>query len=133
MSARVAIATDDRHAGLSQAKFRTDYVNDTLLGGVDIKQLNTKLTAVSPERIDLLSSDCVGDGQAAIRSGDVVIDRTESEIRASHSSAGISQPLERLRRRYLVNEMKIDVKKNRLAGGFMNDVSSPQFVKKSIH
>jgi hypothetical protein len=40
-----------------------------------------------------------------------VIGGTKSQIRSTNFSSGLSQTIERLRRRYFVNEMEIDVEK----------------------
>ena len=105
VSARVTIATNDRHARLRQTKLRPNDVNDSLFGGVDVEELNAKLFAVSTECLDLIRGNGIGNWQTAIRGGDVVIDSAESEIRASHFAICLTQSIKRLRRRHLVNEM----------------------------
>ena len=72
--------------------------------------------------LDLRRRGGVGDRQTAIGSWHVVIDSAESKIRTSHFSTCLAQAIKRLRRRYLVNEMKIDVKECRLTTRFTNDV-----------
>ena len=84
-------------------------MNDALFGRVNVEKLNTKLFAVSPERFDLISGDGVSNWQTAIRRWDVVIDSTESEIRASDFATCLAQSIKRLWRRHFVNEVQIDV------------------------
>ena len=129
VSARVTITANDRHAWLRQAKLWSNDVNDALFGRVDVEELNSKLFAVSTECLDLIRGNRIGDRQAAIRSWNVVIDGAESEIRASHFAARLTQSVKRLRRRHLVNEMEIDVEERGLTTGFTNDVSLPELVE----
>ena len=46
--AGMAVAADNRHAGLRQSQFRTDHVHDALFGRIDIKQPNAEFLAVRP-------------------------------------------------------------------------------------
>src|SRR5262249_17452041 len=105
VSARVAVAANDCHARLRQAKLWSNDVNDALFGRVNIEELNAKLFAVSPESLDLCRRDCIGNRQAGIRGREIVIEGAESESWASHFPARLPQSIKRLWRRYLVNEM----------------------------
>jgi hypothetical protein len=62
-----------------------------------------------------------------------VIDSAEGEIRASHFSIRLTQSSKRLRRRHLVNEMKIEVEERGFATGFAHNVGPPEFVEERIH
>jgi hypothetical protein len=133
VSARVTVAANDRHAGLSQAKLWSNDVNDALFRRVNIEELNAKFFAVSPQCFDLLRRGRVSDRETAIGSGDVVIDSAESKIRASYFAACLAQTIKRLRRRHLVNEVQIDVKERRLTTHFTNNVRLPKLVEKCTH
>jgi len=73
--ARVAVAADDRHAGLSQPQLRPDNMDYALVVRVDVEQRDTELTAIRPQQSHLLFGDGINDGQAAISRRHVVIDR----------------------------------------------------------
>ena len=103
--AGMTVATDDRHARLSQTQLRPNHVHDALFGRVDVEQLNAKLFAVAAECFHLIGRYRIGDWQTAIRRGDIMINRSESEIRTTNSSARLSQALKRLGRRHLVDEV----------------------------
>jgi hypothetical protein len=57
MRTRVTIATHDRHSWLRQSQLRPNYMNNTLLGGIDIKKPNIELAAVSTQCFDLSGCD----------------------------------------------------------------------------
>jgi hypothetical protein len=129
VSARMAVAANDRHAGLRETKLWSNDVNDALLGRMDVEKLNAKLAAIAAQCFDLLRGRRVSDRQTAIGRRNVVIDRAESMIRASYFAAGLAQTIKRLRRRHLMNEVQIDVKECRLATRFTNNVRLPEFVE----
>jgi len=76
-----------------------------------------------------LRGNRIGDWESAIGGWDIVIDSAESEIRASHFSVRLTQSVKRLRRRHLVNEMKIDVEECGFTSCFTHNVSLPQLVE----
>src|SRR6476469_5578226 len=125
VSARVTVATDDRKSRLRQAEFWSNNMNDPLFARVDVEKLNTKLGAVFPKCIDLSCRSCVCDRQATIGSWNVVIYGSDGQVRTPHFASGLTQSGKRLGRRYLVNEMEIDVDESWLTLGFANDVTGP--------
>src|ERR1044072_6979400 len=129
MRARVAIAANDRHARTSESELWSNDVNDALFGRVDVVELNAKLVTVSAQWLDFISGNSVSDRKTAIGGRNVVIDRGESEIRASHLAACLAQTVKRLRRRHLVNEVQIDVKERALAARFAHDMRLPEFIE----
>jgi hypothetical protein len=58
-----------------------------------------------------------------------VIDGGEGQIRTTNRAAAQAQAFERLRRRHLVNEMPIDVKKRTAVLELAHDVRIPDFVE----
>ena len=100
---------------------------------MDIVELNTEVFAVSTQSFNLIRGDRIDNRQAAICGWNVVIDGAESEIWASHLAARLTQSIKRLRRRHLVDEMEIDVKKRGLAGRFTNNVRGPKLVEERCH
>src|SRR6478672_1980563 len=108
-------------------------MNDALFGRVNVKQLNPELFAVASQRFDLIRRHRISDRQTAIRRRHVVIDGAERQIRTAHTTARLSQTVECLGRRDLVNEMEIDVEKRWLALRLTNDVSLPEFIEQRLH
>ena len=76
-------------------------------------QRDAELLAVRAQRLELGPRERVGDRPRERR--DVVIHRRDREIRPAHAATGEPQPVERLRRRHLVDQVQIDVEKRRLA------------------
>ena len=104
-------------------------MNDPLFAGIDVEKLNTKLGAVFPERVDLSCRSCICDRQATICGGNVVIYGSDGQVRTPHFSSGLTQSGKRLGRRYLVNEMEIDVDECGFVGRLPDDVLGPDLVE----
>ena len=122
---RVAVAADDRHAGLRQAQLGTDDVNDPLLGVVQIVELDAEFLAVVPQRVDLLLRNRVGDRQAAVGRRHVVVRHGRRQGRAADLAARDPQSFERLGTGHFVNQMAIDVQNRRLVRFVDDDVLIP--------
>ena len=112
---RVAVAADDRHARLRQTQFRADDVDDPLLRIVEIVQANAELAAVVAQGVDLLFGNRIGDRQAAIGRGHVVVGRGHGQLRPAHPAAGQPQSLERLGAGHFVDQVQVDVQDRLLA------------------
>jgi hypothetical protein len=105
----VRIATYDRHARLSEAELGADDVHDSLLGRVEVEQLDPELPRITHQRIDLPRGQCVGNRQPAVASRDIVVDRTNCQLRSAYPATTQPQTLEGLRRRDLVHQVQIHV------------------------
>src|SRR5208283_258893 len=53
MRSSVAVAANDRHPRLREAKLRPDHMHDSLLARSDVEQLEAKFRAIPPQRFDL--------------------------------------------------------------------------------
>jgi DNA-binding IclR family transcriptional regulator len=115
VGARVAVAADDRHAGLGEAELRTDDVHDALAAIPHRVQPHPELRTVLAQRLDLRAADEVDDRPGRRR--DVVVLGRDRELGAADPAAGGTQPVERLRTRHLVDEVQVDVEQVRLAVG----------------
>ncbi len=94
----VRVAADDRHAGLGDAEFRTDDVDDALLAAVDVVEFDAEVRAVFAQRGNLCRGDLVDDVKAAFnRRGNVVVHGRDAAIGAAHLASGESKALEGLR------------------------------------
>jgi hypothetical protein len=122
----VAVSTDDGHAGLGDAEFRADYVDNSLLWRIDIEEFDTEFNAITSQHFHLLGGDLVEDRQVAGRSGNVMVDGRNRALRLPDLAAGGTQPIKRLRRSNFVNEVQIDVDERRLVGGLADDVRVPK-------
>ena len=110
----VRVAADDQQPGLCEAELRTDDVNDALAGVAHAVQLDALAPAVLLERRHLALGHLIGCGPPADR-GDVVIHRGDRQVGPADTSLGEPQTLERLRRRHLMNEVKVDIEQVRFA------------------
>ena len=128
----VAVTADDRHAGLRQAEFRTDDVDDALIAGVEVEERNAEIRAVSAQRIDLRARQRIGDRQMAGGRGHVVIDRGEGPVGAPHATSRRAQPAERLRRRDFVHEMQVDVEQRQSVVELTDDVRIPEPIEERL-
>jgi len=111
----VAVAADDGGARQGEALFRPDDMDDALggIGGADIG--HPEFGDILLQRFELPGAQRIADRQAvAVRSDarrgrQVVIGHRQGEIRPPHLAAGEPQPLERLGRRHLVDEVPVDI------------------------
>ena len=104
--ARVAVAADDRLAGLRRAELRTDDVHDAATLVLQADQVDAELGAVHFELPDLFRGRLELDRHAAEDLRRVgrrrVIHRRERAIRPTHLEAARAQHVERLRRGHFV-------------------------------
>ena len=105
----VAVAADDRHAGLRQALLRADDVDDALVEAVDREIGHAELDDVAFERLDLQPRLRLVDAGRAVAGRDVVVGDRERRVGPAHLAAGELQPLEGLRRRHLVDQVQVDI------------------------
>ena len=127
MRGGVAVAADDRHARLRESQLGADDVDDALLRIVQIVQADAELAAVVAQRVDLLLRDRIGDRQAAIGRGHVVVGRGDGQFRPAHFAAGQAQAFERLGAGHFVDQVQVDVEERLLARLGMHDVCIPDF------
>src|SRR5215813_770965 len=107
MSAGVAVATDNRHTRLRQAQFRADDVHDSLLGRVEIKQLNAELAAVLAQGLYLRARQRVLQHQPVTGGWDVVVEGGKGQVRPTHRASGLAQSGERLRRSDFMHQVQV--------------------------
>ena len=124
----VAVAADDGHAGLGQAKLRPDDVDDALAGIAHRVELDPELLAVAGQVGELGGRDRVRDRQVYPDRRHVVVRRGNGQVRAADFAPCHPQPLECLRRGHLVDQVEVDEKGVGLARRRMNDVPLPDLV-----
>ena len=108
--AGVRVAADDGHAGLGEAEFRADDVNDALVGRIHVVELDAEVGAVLAQRGDLLGRDLVDDVEPAVDGGGhIVIDGGDAPVRAADLAAGQAKTFKGLRRGDLVQQLQVDV------------------------
>src|SRR5229473_248271 len=93
VSRGMAVAAHDGHARLSQSELGADDMDDALLGRAEVKKLQTELPTVVSHRLDLLCRVFIGNREAAIGGGDVVVHGRESARRIPDFAAGFPEPL----------------------------------------
>ena len=118
---RVAVAADDRHAGLRDAELGPDDVDDALALGAQRVDRDAELLAVGLERLDLHAAELVLDERDRRRAvgRHVVVGGGQRAVGAADRAAGEPQPVEGLRARDLVDEVQVDPQQARrdLVGG----------------
>src|SRR3954453_870636 len=104
-------------------------MDDALVETVDRKIGHAELDDVAFERIDLKPRFRFIDAGRAVAGRDVVIGDRESRVGAAHLAPGELQPLEGLRCRHLVAEVKVDIKE---VGAFArrgDDMAVPDLIE----
>ena len=108
----VAVAADDGHARLAETLFRPDDVDNALVKAGDRKVRDPELLDVALEHVDLKLRLGIVDARSAGRPvgrRDVVVRDRHRRVGAADLAPGELQPFKGLRRRDLVNQVKIDV------------------------
>jgi len=126
----VAVAAHDRHPRLRQAELRTDDVDDALATATGRVQRDPEFRAVRTQRVELSARERVRHSPGEGR--DVVIHRRNREIRPANAAAGKTEPVERLRRGDLVDQVQIDVEQRRPTRLLADDVALPDPVEKRL-
>src|SRR5207302_1434455 len=83
----VAVAANNGLAGLRDAQFRADDVNDALILAVHVKQADAGFAAILLKGVELELGVVIEDGQGAVGSGDGMVHHRESEIGAADFAA----------------------------------------------
>ena len=121
----VGIATDDGHARLSEAVFRSNDVNDTLVPVLETEVGDAEFLGVLFELGNLGGGDGIDDGQAPRRGGGGVIDGAERQVRTADLDAPLAEAAEGLGRGDFVDQMQVDEEQRRGAFALGDDVVIP--------
>ena len=113
----VAVAADDRHAGLGQAELRADDVHDALVAVAHGCQPDAELGGVAAQRLHLGPADRVGDRGEDVQRRDVVVLGGHREVGTADRAPGGAEPVEGLRAGHLVHEVQVDVEQIGLPRG----------------
>jgi hypothetical protein len=105
----VAVAADDRHAGLSETELRSDDVHDALLEVAHRVQPDAELVAVASQRLDLSAGYRIGDRLVDVDRRHVVVLGGDGQVRSPDAAACEPQPVERLRTGHFMNEVQVDI------------------------
>src|SRR5439155_18929347 len=117
MGAGVAVAADNRHAGLREALLRPDHMDDALLLAAEREQWDAEVAAVALKLVELRSGLHVRHGDDAVgaawgrRRG--MIHRRQRLVGPSYPQGTLAQLGERLGRRDLVNQVQVDIQHRR--------------------
>ena len=129
---RVAVAAHDRHPRLGEPELGADHVHDALARRAHRVEADAELGAVRREHLHLLRRDRVGDRLVDVGGGHVVVHRGDGEVGPAHGAPGQAQPVERLGRRDLVDQVEVDVEEVGLALAVMDDVALPHLLAQSV-
>ena len=128
----MAVAANDRHAWLREALLRSDDVDDALVDAVDREVRDPEFPDVALEHVDLqlrLVIGDTGDTGRPVSGRNVVVGDRHRRVGPANLAAGELEPFEGLRRRDLVDQVKIDVDQ---VGAFAlrgDDVAFPDLVE----
>jgi len=122
MRGSVAIAADDGVAGLRDAEFRADNVNNALIFAVHVKQAYAGFAAIFFECFKLEAGVGVNNGEGAVLGGDGVVHDGEGEIGAADFAAFGFESGEGLRGSAFVDEVAINIDERGFAGFLMNEM-----------
>ena len=106
---RVTVAAHQCRPRQGEALLRSDDVDDALARVEHVEDLDSELPAVRAQCLDLEPRLGVRDAEGAVRGRHVVVGDRKRRVRPSHAAPGQAQPLERLRREDLVQQMAVDV------------------------
>src|SRR6201987_4496804 len=129
----MTVAADDGYAGLAQPLLRPDDMDDTLVDAVHLEVRDPEFLDVALEHVDLqlrLGILDAGHTRRTVDRRDVVIGYRHRRIRPANLAARELQPFEGLRRRDLVDQVKIDVDQVGVFALRGDDVVVPDLVKK---
>src|SRR5216684_5277816 len=132
MRRRMAVAAHDRHSGLRQSQLGTDHVDDSLLFRAQVEQPDVEVAAVLPHHVDLEFRLRIGNRLRAVGGGHVMVLRAERAVGAADLAPRCGQPLERLRRSDLMNQMEVYIEERRLAGRFAHDMTVPNLFEECL-
>src|SRR6185436_8173735 len=92
-----------------KALFRSDHMHDTLTDIIHAEEHDAEVMAIFFQCPDLFCTERISDAHGPVGGRDVVVRYSQRGTRASRSAAGEFEPFKRLRRRYLVDQLTIDI------------------------
>ena len=128
----VAVAADDGQAGLGEAELGADDVDDALAGVAHREEADAELVAVPGQGLHLPGRDRVGHRLVDVGGRDVVVHRGQRQVGAADRAAGQAEPVERLGRGDLVDEVEVDVEEVGLALLVADDVGVPHLLRQGL-
>ena len=123
------VAADDGHARLGQPELGTDDVHDSLVGRIEVVQLDPELLGVPHQCGHLACRQLVGDRQPAVSGRHVVVHRGDGEVGPADAAPRQPESLERLGRGHLVHQVQIHVEQRRPSGELAHHVSIPDLLE----
>ena len=107
-------------------------MDDALPGVAHGIQADAELGAVAGQGLHLAGRDLVGHGLVDVGGRDVVVHGGQGQVGAADPAAGQPQPVERLGRRDLVDEVEIDVEEVGLALLVADEVGVPDLLRQRL-
>ncbi len=127
--AGVAVAADDRHAGLGQPELRPDDMHDPLEAAAEVEQLHAELAAVPLDRRHHLFGEGIDEGTGLAVGRDDVIDGGDGPLGVGDRQSAFAEHREGLRAGDLVHEMQPDEELRLPARQVANGVEVPDLVE----
>src|ERR1700733_12534441 len=114
MRGGVRVTADDRRARQGPALLGPHNVDDALTNIVHREIFDTKFPRIGFESCDLMRGFRICNARRAVRRRHIVVRNGQREIGTADFAAGCAQTFERLRTRYLMYQMPIDIDEARL-------------------
>ena len=128
----VRIAAGDGRAGLGDALFGSDDVDDALLSRRDIEKGHPEVGAIFAQLLDHRVGEGVLEGFDPLVGRDDMVDGGKGAFGKGDFEAKIPKHTKGLRAGDLVNEMSSDKELSRAVGQFFDGVPIPNFMKKGF-
>ena len=128
----VAVAANNGHAWKRAALLGADDMHDALLLVAHWVERDVELFCIGAHYFKLLGRDWVGNWQVNVGCWNVVILGGNGEVWPAHWTIINTKAVKRLRARYLMDEMQVDVQQVGFAGLAGNNVAIPHFLGQGL-
>lgn len=128
----MAVATNDGHAGKSEAEFRADDVNDALVRMAEVVEFDAEFLAVFAKRFDLVAGEGFLNGKVLVFCWYVVVGGGRGAVYVEDLDAALPEAVEGLWAGDFVDEVPIDKHGIGIACHAFDDVSIPDLFKNCL-
>jgi hypothetical protein len=102
-------------------------MNDSLLGGFDIEELNIEFATILPQRLDLRGRNWISYGQRAISCRNIMIGSGKGSVWSTNVAISCAQSGKGLGRSDFMYQVQVNVEQRRPSQLFMDHVHIPEF------
>jgi hypothetical protein len=128
----VRVAADDRHARAACSPSPADDVDDALVVAAHAVEGDLVLLAALGQLRDQVLRQRVEDADLRVVGRDDVVDGRDGAVGPADLEAAVPEPLERLGRGHLVDQVQVDVEDGRAVGLRDDDVLVPDLLEERL-